>query len=74
MACVCVRKVMFYTACVMDEVIMKYCLREKSIWIIIRVIRRFIMTIDNDNLLERIMQSLDRFSYLKASEIPDIDL
>ena len=32
------------------------------------------MTIDNDNLLESIMQSLDRFSYLKASEIPDIDL
>ena len=32
------------------------------------------MTIDNDNLLESIMQSLDRFAYLKAAEIPDIDL
>ena len=32
------------------------------------------MTIDNENLLESIMQSLDRFSYLKASEIPNIDL
>ncbi len=32
------------------------------------------MTIDNNNLLESIMQSLDRFQYLKASDIPDIDL
>lgn len=32
------------------------------------------MTIDTENLLESIMQSLDRFNYLKASEIPDIEL
>lgn len=32
------------------------------------------MTIDNDNLLESIMKSLEGFSYLKVSDIPDIDL
>ena len=32
------------------------------------------MTIDNDNLLESIMQSLDRFAYLQAAESPEIDL
>ena len=32
------------------------------------------MTIDNDNLLEGIMKKLEVFAYLKASDIPDIDL
>ena len=32
------------------------------------------MTIDNDNLLESIMKKLEGFAYLKASDIPDIDL
>ena len=32
------------------------------------------MTIDNDNLLESILKSLDGFAYLKVSDIPDIDL
>lgn len=33
-----------------------------------------IMTIHTDNLLESILESLDRVDYIRASEIPDIDL
>lgn len=32
------------------------------------------MTIDNDNLLESIIKNIDQFGYLKASDVPDIDL
>ncbi len=33
-----------------------------------------LMTINTDNLLESILESLDRVDYIKADEIPDIDL
>ena len=32
------------------------------------------MTIDSQNLLESILQSLDRVSYIRPEEIPGIDL
>ena len=32
------------------------------------------MTINNENLLESILESLDRIEYIKAEDIPDIDL
>lgn len=32
------------------------------------------MIIDNDNLLESIIKNIDQFGYLKASDVPDIDL
>lgn len=32
------------------------------------------MTINTENLLESILESLDRFSYIKASDIPNMDL
>ena len=32
------------------------------------------MTIDTENLLESILQSLDRFEHIKAKDIPNMDL